>query len=365
MSTNLTDIFKKSQESDEEELDLNKMGLEIEADRVKTKFEDLQERRKIEKITSEIDLSLGNEKFIKKLKKDNKIYMEGLKNSKVFINNDFKHLVPYHPGTLTLIAANTGEGKSTCAANLAYHDLIQGKNVMVISNEEKATDFYNRVTAIIKLWNYQNHQDFTEEQKETFEEYIGILANKMTVVDNDYHGEPGQTTTIEGFQTILSKLLEMAKNNILYDTIIIDYYQNIGMSTRNPKLVDWEVQAKVAKMLDSFKNSYPAPIVILAQKKATNGDSDLSFKELIQGRKIILDVCTCAIELKADRPNFKTDWIIRKSRFSAGAGQTVSTGYKFGRYVEYSQHFKESMETKKLENEMNKTLKIDMEKMRE
>ena len=361
MSTNLTDIFKKTQESGEE-LDINQMGLAVEEARVRNNYRELEERNKLEKMTSEIDLSLGNEKYIKKLKKDNNIYMEGLKNSKVFINNDFRHLVPYHPGSLTLIAANTGDGKSTCAANLAYHDLVQGKNVIVISNEEKATDFYNRVTSIIKLWNYQNHQDFKEEQKRVFEEYIGILANKMTVVDNDYHGEPGQTTTIEGFKAILDKLLVMAKKGIVYDTVIIDYYQNIGMSTRNPKLVDWEVQAKVAKLLDAFKNSYPAPIVVLAQKKASTGDNELSFKELIQGRKIILDVCTCAIELKADRENYKTDWTIRKSRFSAGAGQTISTGYKFGRYVQYSQDFKEEMQRIKIERQMNTTLKIDMDK---
>jgi len=73
-------------------------------------------------------------------------------------------------------------------------------------------------------------------------------------------------------------------------------------------------------------------------------------------------VCTCAIELKADRENYKTDWTIRKSRFSAGAGQTISTGYKFGRYVEYSQKFKENIERAKLEKQMGKTLKADMEK---
>ena len=51
-------------------------------------------------------------------------------------------------------------------------------------------------------------------------------------------------------------------------------------------------------------------------------------------------MATFAIEVRADKPNFKTEWTFHKSRFIDVQGQQVITGWKRGRYVEYDDKFK-------------------------
>lgn len=284
------------------------------------------------------------------LQKENKEYFEASRGCIMFVNNSFNDIVPFFRKNLILIGGKTGEGKSTTVANVVATTLkkistITGKRcrVLVLTNEEKAEDVYNRITCFAKGWSYTNHNRFTDEQIKVFDAYLPILAKDgwLTVVDDNFGSTPrnqisGVTTSIEGIQAVFDGLI---RDGVHYDAVVIDYYQNVSKSKKNPSLANWQVQEQLAALLDQYKNIYPAPIVLMAQVSPPNEDNTVPFKVRIEGRKSILNVATCCIEMIADRENRCTEWIIHKSRFNEFVGTSFKTGFDRGKFVEYTQAF--------------------------
>lgn len=314
------------------------------------------------RLAQEADFSGLSPEQIVSIQKANDEYMAASKNGMKFINDTFKRVVPFFRKNFILIGGSTGDGKSTTVANIAYATITQknpetGKfrRVLVLTNEERAEDFYNRVTCLIKGWHYTNHSEFSDEQRKTFTEMIPKLAPTLVVADNNYNGAHGVTTSLEGIESVFENLLS---NNTFYDAIIIDYYQNINSSKVNPYMSENEVQARLARMMDKYKNLYPAPIVMMAQINLPDEKDKTPFQYRIKGRKIIMDPATFVMEMTADRPNLRTFWTVWKSRFTESVGEKFKTGYKFGRYVEYTDAFAvevQNLAYKKLDNAINKS----------
>lgn len=297
---------------------------------------------------------------INNIQQENDQYILAAKNGMEFICKSFKNAVPFFRKNFILIGGKTGDGKSTTVANIV-HSVISKKNpstgktrrALVLTNEERAEDFYNRVTCLLNGWHYTNHDKFTEEQINTFRQFIPILASngRLTVVDNNHNGSHGVTTTIEGIETIFDSLIV---NKEYYDVVIIDYYQNIISSQRNPNMTENEVQSRLARMMDKYKNTYPAPIVMMAQVNAPDKDQKVPFQQRIKGRKVIMDPATMVMEMVADRPNLRTQWVIWKSRFTEAVGKDFFTGYDYGKYVEYTNEFAEEVQKRAYLKEMKK-----------
>ena len=299
--------------------------------------------------------------------KENTEYMLAARKKMPFINEEFDKAIPFFRKNLILVGGKTGEGKSTTVANIirgmvAVVDKETGKKkrILVLTNEEKAEDVYNRVTCLLKGWHYVNHDLFTDEQIETFNKCIGLLSRDgmITVVDDSYHGANGTTTTLEGICQVFDNLLA---NNEWYDAVLIDYYQNVKESRQNPLMNEWEVQAALVRRLDQYKNLYPAPIVIMAQVQPPDAEGSLPFKSRIEGRKSILNVATCAVEMIANREELCTEWVIHKSRFNQMVGETVTTGYNKGLYVEHTEEFKDmvaKMKAAREKAEFDKAVKL-------
>lgn len=353
MSEEKDDFQKKIAEAaelDKRKKELQGKELILKERRVDNDLEKLQKNDKDLAIAQTTKYGGLTKEQIEKLQKENLEYFEASRNSIMFINDSFENIVPFFRKNLILIGGKTGEGKSTTVANIVATTMkkispITGKRcrVLVLTNEEKSEDVYNRITCFAKGWHYTNHNKFTNEQVQVFDKYLPILANGwLTVVDDNFGSTPGNqisgvTTSIEGIQAIFDGLI---RDGDYYDVIVIDYYQNVSKSKKNSGLANWQVQEQFASMLDQYKNIYPAPIVLMAQVSPPNEDNTIPFKVRIEGRKSILNVSTCCIEMIADRENRCTEWIVHKSRFNEFVGASFTTGYDKGRFVNHTEEFK-------------------------
>ena len=324
---------------------------EIAEERIETQHDDMVRRKLETKINENISLSAMADKKVSEIAGEGSEYLRLAKSAKPFINDDFVGFIPYFARNVILATAKSGNGKSTICANLAYHALMQGQRVLIISNEEASSDVYNRITCLINNWADTNHSKFTDEQIKTFAEMIPKLSKRITVVDDNFQGVPGQTTTVEGVEAIFESVI---RDETQYDVILFDYYQNVSSSSKFPAWTDWKCQERFAKYLDGFKKRYNAPVIVLAQ---LSDNEDDSYKQRIEGRKIIYNTATCAIEIVAEREHLRTAWTIRKSRFADGVGETIHTGFQRGKYVLYTPDFANNVESRRADIEQGKLMK--------
>ena len=272
---------------------------------------------------------------IEQIVRNNTEYIEAAKNKMGFIFDNkqskeaqdisFDKVVPFFRKNIILIGAPSGEGKSTAVANITFF-LLQQKNpatgkparILVLTNEEKTEDIYNRITCLFAGEKYSNHDTLTPEQLARFNKAIPALATRITVIDQFHNGAHGVTTSLEGLEAVFENLLAKGEK---YDAILLDYYQNICISKKNPHLSEYDVQARLTRMLDNYKNIYPAPIVVFAQLNPPAEENENYFPAKLQGRKLIINVATCVMEMIVDKKNRVTQWKVWKSRFNDCVGE--------------------------------------------
>lgn len=317
--------------------EINAKKVAVDHAAIEDKHRQLEERnRELEELDS-FDIAAHNQAYVLALSEETGDYLIRARKSKVFLNNDFRGKIPFFSRNIILAAAETGSGKSTLSANLTYQALLQGQRVLVISNEENAGDIYNRITCLLNGWSYSDHGKFTDEQILAFKTNIIKLSQRLTVISDSYNGKTGCTTTIEGVENLCNSLI---RKNTEFDLIIFDYYQNIDRSVKSPNLSEFQVQYRFCKFLDQYKNRSNAALLVLSQKKPQIKDKELPFRETIEGRKSILNVATCALNVVKDVENYCTLFTIMKSRFNDSIGQTIKVGFKRGEYVPFTNEFK-------------------------
>jgi hypothetical protein len=347
------DAIKK--ETSRKKILLDKTRVDAQLDRQKQDEEDFN-------ILKKANFGRQTDDQIAAIIKDNQDYIDAARKKLDFITDSrksvegtlvgnglgFDVMVPFFRKNLILIGAQTGDGKSTAVANIAFNLMFQknpvtGKpaRILVLTNEERKEDVYNRITCILNGWNYTNHDKFTDEQIEKFNKSIPALASRITVIDNVHEGAHGATTSLEGLECIFEGV---AASDDPPDAIVLDYYQNVITSKRDPTLDEWKVQARLSRVLDNYKNILPCPIIVLSQVNGPDEKGNPIFFYRIQGRKIIMTVCTCAIEMIVNKKHRVTEWKCWKSRFNECIGESVLTGYDKGRFVPYTEEFKAQRE---------------------
>jgi replicative DNA helicase len=336
-------------------IEIKKKELEIKKYNTDARYQEILETQEQLRAMSELDIINFDPSYIQKLEKKSSEYHKGSKIRSEFILGipEFNSFVPFFPKNLIVIGAVTGEGKSTACANVAYSLLMQGKKPLIITNEESAEDVYNRVAALFMGIRYGNHDKLSEDKVQKMHELMPKLYTRMRVID-DAFGQmsgknlPSTTTSIEGLELIMSKLLEAQSSGVVYDCIIIDYFQNFSESKKAPSLDIVKVLTKVSTKLDQFKNAYNAPIVVFAQLKPNPKDSEVSAKERMEWCKGLINKATCFLEMRAVKKDSATAWIIHKSRWNDYPEHAYVTGWLEGKYVLYSEEFKRKIAEKKL-----------------
>lgn len=318
-------------------------------------LENIEEEEKDLNLIKQLNFGAMDAEHIKFLQQENIDYFEAAKHKMIFMLNDFDRIVPFYRKNIILVAAETGKGKSTAAANIAYAVLRQKKSdtgkkcrVLLITNEEKAEDFFNRITCLSKGWEYTNHDEFSHEQMQLLNKAIPLWAKDgwLTVIDNNFGGTHGLTTSVEGIQSIFENLLLKKE---YYDVVMIDYYQNIILSKNSASIDHIKIQERLSKLLDIYKNIYPAPIILFAQLEPLTESNPKPFKLRIEGRKIISNICTFSMEMVVDYKRSATQWTIWKSRYTKAIGKSIWTGYDKGKFVPYTVEFQEKIQRREYE----------------
>ena len=296
----------------------------------------------------------------------NKLYLEGAKNSLSFLTAELGKIVPMWPGNIILIGSTSGSGKSSTATNLALNTLkqinpITGKprRVLYISNEETTITFMNKMTCLVRGYNYDKQDDFTEEQKQELLDFISkwVKAGLMVIGDDS----AGTTTCLEGIRGIFEQLV---KTNTLYDLIILDYIQKVATSKKDINMPHWQIMKETMYVLDHYKDRYPAPIVVMSQLKEDSEENPIGFQSRIEGFKGILQPATVALELVPNRKLLQSRWHVRKNRYKGNTvGHYKDVAYDRGMFVPLTDEWKASVagphETKEYQDTIGKHISGD------
>jgi hypothetical protein len=284
---------------------------------------------------------------IEKIKYENVESFHNFKNAKAFISHTFNGIVPFTIDELLLVLGETGASKTTIMANIAW-SIVKQKNpltgefgsVLIVTNEEKENDLFNRIATLPKLeksetdnesWYYADRGKFDTDQVSYFNKFIEVFKGKghINVIGLDYEGESEFTCCLENVIAVLDQL---SKKPGSYDCVIIDYYQNIRKSIKNPFLDDWAVQREFAAKLNYYKNKLGCPLVLMAQMNPIS-DSEKSWKRRIVGTKDVANPCTFIMEVIKKKDSYTTEWIFHKSRYAKASNGKLVTGFKYGRIV--------------------------------
>jgi replicative DNA helicase len=363
MNEDISSKTMKSLEQAREFAEVSDKEFFVKKKRVELQYDEIRRGEEILKKIEKIDFFEHNPERVQQVHDRFHDYLEAASRRLMFIDNDsfFNEVVPFFAKSLILIGATSGEGKSTCIANVVTGLIQTKKKAIIITNEEQEEDFCARILAIMSGKNFSNHDTLSEEDKEFYKKGVLALADhKIKIIDNTYNNIEYPTTSIEGLRSILESLKKAHREEgRMFDAILIDYYQNFSFSLNNPSAKEWENLKVTTEMLENFRKEVPMPIVLMCQIKSPSADEENQepFKNRIEGGKSIFNRATCVLEIRADKKNLCTEWHVHKNRFNpASNGKVYRTGWDRGKYVPYDDAFKKKVQewkNKQLERELN------------
>lgn len=320
----------------EDAIRLKNMKAELEAERIRSSYAKMLDERKVKDA-----LSIDPDKDYKPgtISEENKKFLKSVSQRMPFINDIMSECICVAANTIYLIGAVTGGGKSTAVANIIYPILQQNKKILVISNEERRNHVYVRVACRnlgLSFFKWTKNW-LTVEQNEAISEEAERLEQFMTVIGTDYQKNPSFTCTPEGLEIVFNKYCDN------HDVILFDYFQNISRSTNNPDPNVWMHQEKFCYFINEFKNRFEGPIFILSQLWPANKKNTIDFLERIKGRKMIGDVSPVHVEIRTNKEDFTSMFVVHKDRLWNSDGLQIMMGFdrEASSYVPYTESFKQ------------------------
>lgn len=275
----------------------------------------------------EID-SFGDKDSLLKMYRNIASYNKMLNERITLINDSLTAAIPFTRENLYLFCAYTGSGKSTVAANISYPLWKQGKKVLVVSNEESEQDVLLRVACLEKGYNFNEYKK-GQMPPELLKELCVMLpeiAKYVKVLDVVWRD--GLTTKVEGVKAALDSVKGHG-----YSCVLIDYYQLIKYSLRQPDKTTYEVLNDLRTWLGQYIKSSEVPVCLFVQlysvgKKGGTKDIDARIKEC----SAIVEPATVIIEVIPNWEDATTDFVIHKDRFGV-AGHKIVCPFDKGRYL--------------------------------
>lgn len=269
-------------------------------------------------------------------------YTKMLEQKITFVNKSLTNVIPFTRENLYLICAYTGSGKSTIAANITYPLWQEQKKVLVITNEESQQDVLYRIACLHLGYNFNEYKKglMTPEKMTEVMKLFPQIAECVKVIDVNYKG--GLTTKLEG----IKNALEAVKSSD-YSCALIDYYQLIQYSSADSSKSRYDVLNDLRIWLGLYIKKSNIPIVLFAQLHSTGKRNMVDIDGRIKECSAIIEPATVIIEAIPNFNDSTTVFAIHKDRFGY-AGKKVTCGFENGRYVEYTDAFKQAVQAKKL-----------------
>lgn len=302
---------------------------------------------KSEKETEDLSVSLdeinafGDVESIKRMFGSMASYNRMLREKITFINDDLTRLIPFTRENLYLIAAYSGNGKSTIAANVSYPLWKEGKRSLIISNEESEHDVLLRIASLelgIEFNDYKKGHMSMEDQKRCMVLFPDI-SKYIKVIDVNYKN--GLTTKLEGIQNALTAVRQED-----FSCVLIDYYQLIKFSAKSKGAKPFEVLNDLRIWLGRYIKNSNVPVVLFAQLHSV-GKRGKDLDSRIKDCAHVVEPATVVIEAIPDFDRKVTSFVIHKDRFGL-SGRKVECGYDRGRFVSLSLEFQKLVVENKL-----------------
>jgi len=272
------------------------------------------------------------------IREQNEAYQAVIEKKLPFINNLLSAIVPVAAGNVYLIGGVTGGGKSTTVANIIIPILADQRKILVVTNEERRSDVYSRVACRnLGLSFYKLKRGLLHaETRQKINDECDRLEDLMTVIGTDFQDNPDMVCTPEGLKLVFEHFAPG------HDILLFDYYQNITISRVNDDPAPWVHQATFSNFLNIFKNSFQGPIFVMSQLMDAKDKTTSSFKERIEGRKSIANVAPVHIEIKPNKEDYTTLFIVHKDRLTSCDGYKMKMGFnkETGQYVNNDDDFK-------------------------
>lgn len=265
-------------------------------------------------------------------------YNRMLKEKITFINPQLTDSVPFTRENLYLICGYSGNGKSTVAANISYPLWKEGKKTLVISNEEPKQDILYRIACLEFGYNFNDYKKgkMSDEQQKQCLKLFPEISQYVKIIDVTY--KDGLTTKYEGIVNALEAVKEAD-----YSAVMIDYYQLIQQSIKDQKRERYSVLNDLRIYMQRYIRKSNIPIVLFAQLHSLGKRNNVELDSRIKECPNILEAATVVLEIIPNFEDRTTYFLIKKDRFGL-QGEKITCGFDHGRYVEYTDDFKQKVE---------------------
>ena len=186
----------------------------------------------------------------------------------------------YKPGDLIVVAAKTGDGKTSFALNAVEAASVIGDSATLYINTEMSHEQialrWGSILSGIEHDKIRNGSITNEE--------LSIIANAYARLENSKF-YPVTVPNLDAAKLqSLARIAKLKKNAKL---IILDY---IGrMDTSDPKIPEWKVLYNTVKTMKQMAQNLEVAVLVLCQ---------LTYEGFIQGSKQIKNECDLMLELK-------------------------------------------------------------------
>lgn len=261
---------------------------------------------------------------------EGKRHSHALRNAHSFLSKKFDDIFKLTPG-LTAIGGNTKSGKSTCSGNMVL-DFINNSSgrLLYLTNEETRYKVLGRIACLhhgVDPGRFITDRLDVKEQplKSQVEGTMAELTSRITVVSN---GPECNTCDLDD----VKKVLEFAKDNQEFTFIIVDFYQNVNVSS---KFKGDNAEMRTLKAFGAFLKDFCAdircPVVTFLQLRPENNRAIEEFSDRVRADRQICMHCHNVLEIRANKEEKTTAFKVIYNRDGNSEGKEMYCRWNRGR----------------------------------